>query len=78
MRKWLRQIISGLIALLMFAMTYPNVIGHDGVIIGAFIYILCLSIVPFIVIFISVGRSVIWERIGWGLQIVIFMMIIFG
>jgi len=71
MPKWLRRVISGLIAVLIFAGTYPNVISDGRILFGEFIYILCLSIIPFLVVAISVGRSVIWERIGWGAQIVL-------
>jgi hypothetical protein len=77
MPKWSRQVISGLVALLFFAATFQNVIGPRGVLEkGVFIYILCLSIVPFLVVVISVGRSVIGECIGWAIQIVLLIAMI--
>jgi len=72
---WLRRSISALIALLFFAVEYPNVIGGGGrVLIGSLIYILCLSIGPFLVVVISMGRSLRCEGIGWCLQIVLIIL----
>jgi hypothetical protein len=48
MPKWLRQIISAIIALIIFAASYPDVIVRGRVLTIPFIYILCVSIIPFL------------------------------
>ena len=69
MPKWLRYLISALLALLFFAGTFPNAMGGGKVFMGDLAYILCLTVIPFLIVVLSVGRSRIWERIGWGVQI---------
>lgn len=69
MPKWLRIIISAIIVLFIFAATYPNVIGPGGVETVPFIYILCLSIIPFLLICIFAGRNKTAETVSWCIQL---------
>jgi hypothetical protein len=67
MRKWLRILISGLIGLLVFAATYPNVIlPGGGIWMSAFVYILALAFIPFVLICVFAGRNKTLEGIGWA------------
>ena len=45
--------------------------GAGKILVGDLVYVLCLTVIPFAVVVISVGRNRIWERIGWGVQIVL-------
>ncbi len=63
MPKWSR--------ILIFAATFPNVIGarDGGVETFPFIYILCISIIPFLLVSIFAGRIKLAEIFGWCVQL---------
>jgi len=71
MPKWLRYLISAVLALLFFGGTFPNTMGGGKVFVGSLVYVLCLTVIPFLLVVLSVGRSRIWERVGWGVQILL-------
>jgi hypothetical protein len=75
-QKWLRLIISGIVALLQFAVIFPNFIERDGVRAGMFIYALCLSAIPFLWISVFAGRNKTAEIIGWIVQFVLTVLIL--
>jgi hypothetical protein len=67
MRRWLRILCSGLISLLVFAATFPNVfLPSGGIWVSASIYILVMAFGPFVLICIFCGRNQIFEGIGWA------------
>jgi hypothetical protein len=71
MPKWSRILISGIIAFFIFAATFPNLIrARDGGI-GTvpFIYILSISIIPFLMVSIFAGRKKSVEIVGWCIQL---------
>lgn len=79
MPRWLRILISGLIALLVFAAAYPNVIlPGGGIEIIAFVFILALSFIPFVLIFVFAGRDKTLEGIGWAGHFIILAATLFG
>jgi hypothetical protein len=71
MPKWSRILISGIIAFFIFAVTFPNLIrARDGGIgMIPFIYILCISIIPFLMISVFAGRMKPVEIFGWCVQL---------
>ena len=71
--KWARCVISGVIAFLVMAAYYPSITRsgeppHPALL----IYMLCISVVPFLLVCIFAGRSKIGEGIGWGVQVILF------
>jgi len=73
MPKWIRRVISAIIALFIIAVSSPDVIVRGRVHTGLFIYILCVSIVPFLLVCIFAGRSKTAEIVGWCIQL--FMLV---
>lgn len=69
MPNWLRRLISAIIALLILAVTYPDVLLQGRVLTGLFVCVLFLSVFPFLLVCIFTGRSESAEIVGWCLQL---------
>ena len=78
MSKWFRRVLSAILALLIFAATLPGVAGNGKVHSAGLIYIICLSIIPFLLIFIFAGRNKILEGIGWVSQLILLFAVFTG
>jgi hypothetical protein len=77
-RKWQRLSISGIIALLQFAAIFPNRWGKGTVLIWSSIYIIILSLAPFLWISFFAGRNKIAEAAGWIVQVVLLVLMFIG
>ena len=70
MKPWLRRVISGILTLLVFAGTYPNVIvvrhGVADISGVGLAVVLVFAFIPFLLVCIFAGRRQILEHIGWG------------
>lgn len=79
MAKWLRILVSGIIAILIFAATFPNVVSaRGGVETAPFIYILCISIIPFLLVSVFAGRIKLAEILGWCVQLFFLVAVFVG
>ena len=68
MKRWLRLLIAGFLAILVFAATYPDTFDAEGAVEIVPLLVICaLSIFPFLVICIFAGRGPTTEGIAWGL-----------
>ncbi|MFA6217831.1 MAG: hypothetical protein WDL87_09310 [Candidatus Omnitrophota bacterium] len=74
--KWVRFIISGVIALFLYAVTFPSITG-PGVPLrpATLIYIFCISVIPFLLVCIFAGRNKILEIVGWGVQFIVLSLL---
>jgi hypothetical protein len=71
-RKLAPRAASVAIALLQLACTIPSLMG-----IGEFVYVLCLFGIPCSCVCIFTGRNKILAAIGWVLQILLLIMMVF-
>lgn len=66
MNKWLCRVISGILALLVFAATSPNVIlVRGGISTNGLVTVLLVAFFPFLIVCIFAGRNKTLEHIGW-------------
>jgi hypothetical protein len=71
-RKLVPRAVSVVIALLQLACTLPNITG-----IGELVYILCLFGIPCSCVCVFTGRNNIVAAIGWVLQILLLIMMLY-
>jgi hypothetical protein len=64
--------ISGIIGFIVLATMYPSITGPGIPLHPITVIALCIPFVPFLLICIFSGRSKIWERIGWGVLLLMF------
>jgi hypothetical protein len=65
-----RKASSGLLALFLFALMYPNTIDHQGnAPFTLIVLVLCCAVVPFALIVNFAGKNKKIEYIGWIIQL---------
>jgi hypothetical protein len=73
MKPWLRRAISGIIALIAFAMMLPNIIGPWSIVLTV-----CMILGPCAWVWVSAGRNQKLEIVGWAVQFGLLLLMFLG